>query len=453
MAAGTNSLTPLVVAYSSLRKLLQKAHISLQKAPSSRNIAPSVERDLLTFMAAVCSLHPDCDEVAVAVAKGTPPSVDATLYVAAIQPTASLRGAFDRFVEDLRAAYSLNQDIFDACSNSIIAAMYRLAYPMLRQCLWKDDRYQQVLNYFGKRVAQRPVQKALEHLRTITKESDSMTLAEDALRDLHGSCGIVHAFVHDYVERGTYFPYLKYIFHLSRCRLGSESVVGGFLTDIASVCIVASTFDYIISGACRSDKDVESLMRDTRGHRWNIIWIPNLPSPSAPFEAEVSASAVAIWLEEYSRCSSTLPWTETISEIASCCPEFLTKTGSHYTSDERPSTHREIALLLWLIHHDIPVDMHIGYSSAVCYLCAKLAQTLGTVYPKHDVALSDVFDSTAIDLPWTFPPDVPQADVVIEILRTIILKDFRRDALTYVVRDETGDALGTEVPECMLGNK
>ena len=143
-----------------------------------------------------------------------------------------------------------------------------------------------------------------------------------------------------------------------------------FLTEIASVRAVASYFDLVISGECLLDQDVRSLIEDTHGREWNIVWIPSPPKPSVPFEAEVSVSDVAAWLDEYSRYWSWFPWEHLVSQIAACCPEPLTKTGSRYTtaSDGPPQTHSihcEIAVLLWLIENDIPVDKIIGCSSVV----------------------------------------------------------------------------------------
>lgn len=224
-----------------------------------------------------------------------------------------------------------------------------------------------------------------------------------------------------------------------------------FLTEIASVRAVASYFDLVISGECLLDQDVRSLIEDSHGREWNVVWIPSPSPPSTAFEAEVLTSDVAAWLDEYSRYSARFPWEHLVSQIAACCPEGLAKTGSRYTtaSDGPPqihSIHCEIALLLWLIENDILVDKHIGCSSVLCYMCAKLAQALGTAYPKHDVALSDILDSTEIELPWTCPPGVP--DAVIETMRTMILRDFRAEALTYVTRDGVyDDALGTEIPD------
>ncbi len=226
-------------------------------------------------------------------------------------------------------------------------------------------------------------------------------------------------------------------------------MVKSFLGGIISVCNVVSYFHDIIFKHCLSDKDVKSLMKDSGGRReWEIIWIPSPATPSTSFEAEVLLSDVADWLEDKSLRSSTSPWNQAVaSEIASFRPEPLTKTGSRYTSEEPSPIHCEIALLLWLIHRDIPVDMHIGCSDEVCYFCSKLAQALGAAYRKHDVALPEVFKSNKpIQLPWTCPPDVP--DAVIEPLRTIILDDLRLDALTYATRhDLFGNAVGFEVPE------
>ena len=449
-AADINVLSPLIVAYSSVRKLLKDTRTPLQEAPSSRakTLAPSTERQLLTFIAAVCCLHSDCNEAAVAVSRGSLPSVDTTIfYVATLfDVSTALQSDFHRFVDDFWDAYNNpGGGVVGTCEDQVLAAMYRFAYPALRECLWNDDRFQQqASSYLGRKVARLPVLQALEKLKAMTKESDPTAVGRDIFHDMHESCRIIRTFERDEVRPGTYFLPLIQTPHLPK---GVGTVVSDFLSDIACICNIASYSGLIISGACLANKHVASLMGDTYGDSWEIVWIlPPPPLPPAMFEAELSTSDVAAFLEEYSRCSSILPWAYTVTEIASTCPALLTKTGSRYTCDEPPPFHCEIVPLLWLFDNDIAVDKHIGYSSVVCYLCSKLAQALGKVYPEYDFALSDVFDSTAIELPWVLPPDVP--DAVIKPLRDIITEDFCRGALTYITRDGLyEDALGLGVPE------
>ncbi|KAM5545180.1 hypothetical protein V8D89_001291 [Ganoderma adspersum] len=416
MSARANTLSPPLVAYASLRKLMKEAPVYIPP-PSRRIDPPNLERDFLTFLAAVCGLRPDCDGAAVAVARAATPSLDTTLYVATDnKSTPALQHAFVRFVHDLRAAYRCHgPHATGACENPdvVVLAVYRFAYPFLRECLWDDARSHDVSPYIQTEQA-RSIQHALKELKDATKETDAQAIAPD---------------------RG--------------------SVADDFLSDITSAFVVAThlRFAPIVSGACLSDDEVGSLMHPegtptptptpTDYHEWAIRWIDPLVLLAA-FEAELSASAIAVWLEEYSQSSRFLPWDATIVQIAACCPDGLTKTGERYTmaDDEPAQVHCEIALLVWLVRHRVPVDMHIGCSGYACWLCVEFAKALGSMDPDGgyaSVALSDIFDHGSVELPWVCPADTP--DAAVEALRDAVVKAFCWDAAAYVSRDFEQDSL------------
>ena len=210
MAFHANILSPLVVAHVSLRNILDDAHISLETAPSSKIVPPSIERHLLPFLAAVCSLHPDCVETAVAVARATPTSGGNTLYIAAIHASDALQSAFRCFIGGLRDAYHPSPNAAGTCGDRVWTAMYRFAYPALRECLHDDSSHQQMLRYFAAH-SHPTVLQALQKLKDITEESEPPDMPDNLLSIMKECCDIIHTFVREEVISGTcYVHYLDY---------------------------------------------------------------------------------------------------------------------------------------------------------------------------------------------------------------------------------------------------
>ncbi|PIL32974.1 hypothetical protein GSI_05092 [Ganoderma sinense ZZ0214-1] len=444
MSDHANTLSPLLVAWSSLHKVMKEENVVIEKAPSGRPAPPNLERDLLTFLAAVCNLHPDSDGVAIAASSAD----TTTLYVATGRKLSpALRQAFVRFVHDLRAAYRdhRHHPAADACENDVVLAVYRFAYPILRQFLWDDSNLPKILASLKTEPVRSLMEEALKKLKATTKDAGDQDIAPDVLRNMHELCGTIKllAFEAEDIEHGSPEHYL--------------------LCDITGAFFVVTHFRFapIVSGACLFDDEVSSLMAaGSPTHEWSVRWIDPV-SPRAAFEAALSASAVAAWLGEYSRTSQFLPWTAAIAKITACCPKGLTKTGTRYTATPSRSPdsplepaetiqYCEITLLLWLIKHHVPMDKHIGCSGGrACWLCVEFAKALGTTDPDPDgryagVAFSDITDPDrgSVEVPWVLPADAP--DAAVEVLRDAIVTQFRKDAAEYVSRNHEQDAIGLE---------